>query len=853
METLNKSLGKVSLGVLPKSSIFTFVPMVQKLPIQRVIGETAGDLTAPTHKDFTVSHEEATRKTMSDGDILKTEIIFIKDSVEGGAGNTSQPETKLQLKPPLHHVTPCPVSGLSENTPVHPVAAGTASVETDKHGGIFQQQCHDAGGAEVSSGLFGNRSSGSEDRSSPVHPAGLFSTPASSRESIHSDCKSWSAMQLSTAASPLSFSHTLSPCSSVLSGIFSPAVVRVKRHTLAPGSSLLHIPETCFSSCESLSSPLCPQPSPPRHRPPLTGLSLLTAILRKGRLPILSPTLQRPYTPCWPVNPVTLSFCKACSAASSVASIPLEISSRFSSSASIDGQNQSHFHNASLHVQLTKLSGSGSETAEKISSEIPYVSGGRRDIPPLPQSPSNVDKSITLPRAPLSLLCSAASNLKTAAPARHRELPDSATSKKEQHSTTSASKLLSAELEGSGTQRHLKELAYDNRYEQEASLPKESIHQTNPSLYKLQLLSQKMRSLPSCPPTSCSPAVTPFSAHTVTTPPPSCQNTAERCESKKIRPDSACIRTPQHFHRLTPSSYTHVVFPGWPSPGNSPSPDCFTPTPSPAPPVRDLTLSPSLSLRSTPSPRPGSGISDCGDREGKKRKTHKNRLNYKSLAAIPTNTLLLDQQEIDKQVERQKSPCTALDGCTPETHAEMCSPAQLRQQSEELYAAIDEILGDCFPESKTQSPQTSRASSANSSVQQKTSFPRKLGRETKYASLSSLHSSAFGERKTKPGVIRPMTAIPRLTVEDEESYLNPFRQHINKQNVTDKKVENLVEAGRDFSLKSNTRALQDKSPERRTMFSGSDLQITESGDQLTPPGKNGSQQVVSTSASHTER
>ncbi|XP_039994348.1 uncharacterized protein LOC120796070 isoform X4 [Xiphias gladius] len=225
---------------------------------------------------------------------------------------------------------------------------------------------------------------------------------------------------------------------------------------------------------------------------------------------------------------------------------------------------------------------------------------------------------------------------------------------------------------------------------------------------------------------------------------------------------------------------------------------------------------------------------------------HKIKLNYKSLAAIPTNTLLLDQQAIDAQVEREESPCDTLErGLTLErgvedTHAEMCSPAQLRQQSEELYAAIDEILA-------TSIPAPYRSSTTSVGVQQNNSpFPKSFGRETKYASLCSLHPSASTERKlmdprkTKPGVIRPMTAIPRLTVEDgEEFHPNPFRQ-----NLTDnKKVENMSpeKAGKDFytSLKGVTMREEGK-PERRSPFSLCDLQITEPEDQISQPAKDAS-------------
>lgn len=75
---------------------------------------------------------------------------------------------------------------------------------------------------------------------------------------------------------------------------------------------------------------------------------------------------------------------------------------------------------------------------------------------------------------------------------------------------------------------------------------------------------------------------------------------------------------------------------------------------------------------------------------------------------------------IDEQVERGDNLCGAVDKGAFDTHAEvlaspwwlllafspfmqppsfpqMCSPAQFRQQSAELYAVIDEILADSIP------------------------------------------------------------------------------------------------------------------------------------------------------------
>nr|XP_043900992.1 muscular LMNA-interacting protein isoform X1 [Solea senegalensis] len=849
MDSLNKSRGKVSIGVPSRSSTFTFVPVVQKLPFKSIMSaeETSEVPQMKANENVAVSQERTTGETMSDREIFKAEFVFIKDSVEGGAGNVVPAEPQLKLKPSLDHVSHTltkashSVSTQPENTSNH-ITAGATSMETavDKHRGISHRQCHDTSGrAEVSLGCFANRVS--EDRSSPTDSVDLFPTMTSSRDSLLSDGsdkdKSWSVVQPSSVVSPFSFSRTISPCSSVLSGIFSPSVTQIKRHFLAPGSSLVHIPQTCFSSCESLSSSVCPQSPPPRHRPPLTRLSLLTAILRKGRLPVLSSALQRPYTPCWPVNPVTLSFCKACSAASSVASIPLEFSSRFSSSVSIDSTTHVHKEankcvTARSPVQSTEHSRTRPQAKrcceQTHSSSVPRW---EQVISPPPA------KSKKRPRAPLSLL----SNFKSVSLAEHEEMLDCATPKQMQHTHTSTCQ--SPELKSSNaatyhTENNLKNLSPKLVIERDTSVPQS--HPSNSSLSRLHLLSQKLRSPPGCcspPSQSRSSDVTVFSACSdAASPPLSLLTTSGRCEFERSCPASKPDTTSEGFykaHCLSPSRYTPINFLGWPSPTSSP-----VLTPSPAPPIRDLTPSPSLSLRSTTtSPRPGSGISDCSDREGKKRKTHKIKLSYKSLAAIPTNTLLMDQQAIDEQVERIDTSSDTLDRSVADTHAEMCSPAQLRQQSEELYAAIDEILANSIPAPP-------RSSTTNVGLQQNnSSLPKSLGRETKYASLGSLPQSSSKARhlldpkKTKPGVIRPMTAIPRLTVEGEEEFhVNPFRRSVVKQTLTyNKKAENRSpeKALEGFYTSPKSITSEERKSERRHPFSLCDLQITEAEDPIS--------------------
>lgn len=516
----------------------------------------------------------------------------------------------FQLKPSLDLVglprTSPAVSARSENTPKHE-ASRSVSMETtvNKHRGISQQQCRDTSGrAKVSSGYFANKAPDSEDRTSPTNSANMFPTPASSRESILSEGsdkdKSWSALQGSDITSPVSFSRTVSPCSSVLSGIFSPAVIQIKRHVLAPGSSLIHIPQTCFSSCESLSSAVGSRSPPPRHRPPLTRLSLLTAILRKGRLPVLSPSVQRPYTPCWPVNPVTLSFCNACSAASSLASIPLEFSTRCSSSASIDSQNHVHREpdrcaTASPPVQA-KEHNRTFIPVKRCSEQL-----RQRGAPRWEQvaSPPPV-KSNMLPRAPLHLFCS-----KFNIPPNGEEITNHTTKPESPDLKPGNAHMY---LRGQESNNFKKLTPPSPKCVNEQKTSKISSREPYSSLSKLHWLSDQLRS-PS-PFTPRLPHSRSRSASGTSSPLPSFQTTTGSCESARSA-SQASLKA----HGLSPSRYTPIAFSGWPSPTCSP-----TPTPSPAPPIRDFTPPPSLSVRSTPSPRPGSGISDCSDREGKKRK-----------------------------------------------------------------------------------------------------------------------------------------------------------------------------------------------------------------------------------------
>lgn len=488
----------------------------------------------------------------------------------------------------------------------------TVSMETvvDKCTGSPWQQRHDISGlSEHSSGYIANIVSVSEDRASSTNSPDLFPTPSSSRESILSvdldKERGWYAMQPSSVASPASFSRTVSQCSSVRSGVFSPAVIPIRRHFLAPGSSLIHTPQTCFSSCESLSSSRGTQTPTPRHRPPLTRLSLLTAILRKGRLPVLSTAVQRPYTPCWPVNPVTLSVCNACSAACSVGSIPLEFLSSFSSSTSVDSQNPVYQERVLCGPLM-----SSKHDLKCLQTQVTSSVLGKAQINSPPPGKSNTLPETSPPLFPNLKLISVTQHEKPAKAATTNHCNSKLHEQKpimplKDHVNISLKKLISP------TATSIKKT--------ETSVPWKLTCQPNSSLSKLQMLSQQLRSVPVSPLhlQLSPPHITPSSKGLSL---PHLQQTTKDGgqESKGSGPvsrESTPSYSSRKAHRLSPFYYTTIAFPEWSSPTTTP-----TPTPSPAPPIRDLTSSPSLSLCSTPSPRPESGISDCSDREGKKRK-----------------------------------------------------------------------------------------------------------------------------------------------------------------------------------------------------------------------------------------
>ncbi|XP_068792518.1 muscular LMNA-interacting protein [Struthio camelus] len=170
------------------------------------------------------------------------------------------------------------------------------------------------------------------------------------------------------------------------------------------------------------------------------------------------------------------------------------------------------------------------------------------------------------------------------------------------------------------------------------------------------------------------------------------------------------------------------------------------------------------------------------DHESIKPKQYKIKTSYKAFAAIPTNTLLMEQKALEEPTK------TALtEGTTLDTHSEMCSPAQLRQQTEELCAVIDQVLQDPLPMRRCESSPSFLQMTSESDVgKSSTAMHRAAGRETRYASLYKSAPVVTESKLTKPGVIRPVLAKGKSALKKEDPYQpNPFKKYLEETSDQD--------------------------------------------------------------------
>ncbi len=216
---------------------------------------------------------------------------------------------------------------------------------------------------------------------------------------------------------------------------FTPSVVRIKRHSLAPGSSLLQMSSACETPCcdsggnLTLSSyAACPAQTPSKPALPVNGHPQERSITR----PVLC--FQRPYTPCWPISPVNMSSCSACSAASSVA--PMNIS-KAKSCTSIDRPRTESYQVSKTQLWKPDHNSLSVSSSVRTPDETPLTKPPERlescrhfsntsKHSPSPSLPTvqavnshllkSGHKGNCLPTVPSSLLCSSLSRMNSSSP-----------------------------------------------------------------------------------------------------------------------------------------------------------------------------------------------------------------------------------------------------------------------------------------------------------------------------------------------------------------------------------------------------------------------------------------------------
>nr|XP_031544511.1 muscular LMNA-interacting protein isoform X7 [Vicugna pacos] len=161
------------------------------------------------------------------------------------------------------------------------------------------------------------------------------------------------------------------------------------------------------------------------------------------------------------------------------------------------------------------------------------------------------------------------------------------------------------------------------------------------------------------------------------------------------------------------------------------------------------TPSPPISLTRTKELISPCAMSMSTGPENKKPKQYKTKSSYKAFAAIPTNTLLLEQKALDEPAKTESIP------------RDRTLDPPLEHSSDSPSSSLQTWLG-------------------SDTIKMPTTLPRAAGRETKYANLSSPSSTVSESQLTKPGVIRPVPVKSKilLTQEEEVYEPNPFSKYL---------------------------------------------------------------------------
>ncbi|XP_064912182.1 muscular LMNA-interacting protein isoform X12 [Columba livia] len=162
----------------------------------------------------------------------------------------------------------------------------------------------------------------------------------------------------------------------------------------------------------------------------------------------------------------------------------------------------------------------------------------------------------------------------------------------------------------------------------------------------------------------------------------------------------------------------------------------------------------------------------------------------RELTSPQSFSLPSDRENIKpKALEEPTKTASVTEGTALDTHSEMCSPAQLRQQTEELCAVIDQVLQDPLTMRRCESSPSFLQMSTESDVGKvSTTLQRAAGRETRYASLYKSAPMMTESQLTKPGVIRPVLVKAKSAQQKEEPYQpNPFKKYLEE--ISDQDTE----------------------------------------------------------------
>ncbi|KAK2533975.1 Mlip [Columba guinea] len=159
---------------------------------------------------------------------------------------------------------------------------------------------------------------------------------------------------------------------------------------------------------------------------------------------------------------------------------------------------------------------------------------------------------------------------------------------------------------------------------------------------------------------------------------------------------------------------------------------------------------------------PGDGhvsgaASSLSTADQQKHQQYKIKTSYKAFAAIPTNTLLMEQ----KALEEPTKTASVTEGTALDTHSERrceSSPSFLQMSTESDVGKVS------------------------------TTLQRAAGRETRYASLYKSAPMMTESQLTKPGVIRPVLVKAKSAQQKEEPYQpNPFKKYLEE--ISDQDTE----------------------------------------------------------------